>query len=45
MLLRLIEQKQLVPHIDVEAPWTDVAKIAQALVDRKYPGKAVLKVR
>jgi NADPH:quinone reductase-like Zn-dependent oxidoreductase len=44
VLLRLIEQKQLVPHIDVEAPWTDVAKIAQALVDRKYPGKAVLRV-
>jgi NADPH:quinone reductase-like Zn-dependent oxidoreductase len=44
VLLRLIEQKQLVPHIDVEAPWTDVAKIAQQLVDRKYPGKAVLKV-
>ena len=44
VLLRLIEQKQLVPHVDVEAPWTDVAKVAQALVDRKYPGKAVLKV-
>ncbi len=44
VLLRLIEQKQLVPHIDIEASWTDVAKIAQALVDRKYPGKAVLKV-
>jgi NADPH:quinone reductase-like Zn-dependent oxidoreductase len=44
VLLRLIEQKQLVPHIDVEAPWIDVAKIAQQLVDRKYPGKAVLKV-
>ena len=44
VLLRLIEQTQLVPHIDVEAPWTDVARIAQALVDRKYPGKAVLKV-
>jgi NADPH2:quinone reductase len=44
VLLRLIEQKQLVPHIDVEAPWTDVAKIARQLVDRKYPGKAVLKV-
>ena len=44
VLLRLIEQRQLVPHIDVEAQWTDVAKIAQQLVDRKYPGKAVLKV-
>ena len=44
VLLRLIEQKQLVPHIDVEASWTDVARIAQQLVDRKYPGKAVLKV-
>jgi NADPH:quinone reductase-like Zn-dependent oxidoreductase len=44
VLLRLIEQKVLVPQIEVEASWNDIGKVAQQLVDRKYLGKAVLRV-
>jgi hypothetical protein len=35
---------QLRPHISVEAPWTEIAGVAQQLLDRRYPGKAVLHV-
>ncbi|MFH7029473.1 MAG: zinc-binding dehydrogenase [Heteroscytonema crispum UTEX LB 1556] len=41
-LLSLVEAERLRPHIDVEASWTQVADIAQRLLDRRYPGKAVL---
>lgn len=41
-LLKLVATKQLVPQISVEAPWTQVADLAQQLIDRRYPGKAVL---
>jgi len=44
VLLRLVQQKLLVPQIEIEASWTEVSKIAQQLVDRKYLGKAVLRV-
>ena len=30
------------PHIAVEAPWTETGAIARRLLDRAYPGKAVL---
>lgn len=43
-LLKLVAQGQLKPHIAVEAPWTQVAEIAQQLLDRRYLGKAVLHV-
>lgn len=43
-LLRLVSGGRLRPHIDVEAPWTEIAEIAGRLVDRRYPGKAVLHV-
>ncbi|MBR8840867.1 MAG: zinc-binding dehydrogenase [Stigonema ocellatum SAG 48.90 = DSM 106950] len=43
-LLTLVEAGQLRPHIDVEAPWTQVADLAQQLLDRRFPGKAVLHV-
>lgn len=43
-LLSLVEAGQLRPPIDVEAPWTQVADIAQKLLDRSFPGKAVLHV-
>lgn len=33
---------QLVPHISVERPWTEVAQVAQDLMARRFPGKAVL---
>lgn len=41
-LLRLIATGQLTTHIAVEAPWTEVADLAQQLLDRRYSGKAVL---
>ncbi len=43
-LLRLVETGQLRPHIDLEASWTEVADVAQKLLDRSFPGKAVLHV-
>jgi NADPH:quinone reductase len=43
-LLSLIEAGQLRPHIDVEASWTEVADLAQQLLDRRFPGKAVLHI-
>lgn len=41
-LLMLVAEGQLQPQISVEAPWTQVADIAQQLLDRRFPGKAVL---
>ncbi|MEH2318918.1 zinc-binding dehydrogenase [Nostoc sp.] len=43
-LLQLIEAGQLRPHIDVEASWTEIGDLAQQLLDRRFPGKAVLHV-
>jgi NADPH2:quinone reductase len=41
-LVNLIADGLLKPQISVEAPWTEIADIAQQLTDRKYSGKAVL---
>ena len=41
-LLKLVDTKQLKPYINVEASWNQVADIAQQLLNRRYPGKAVL---
>jgi len=41
-LLRLVADGQLKPYISVEAPWTQVADLAQQLLDRRFLGKAVL---
>jgi NADPH:quinone reductase-like Zn-dependent oxidoreductase len=35
---------QLAPHITVERPWTEIAQVAQDLLARRYPGKAVLTI-
>ncbi len=43
-LLDLVDLGQLSPHIELEASWTEIADIAQQLLDRRYPGKAVLHV-
>ena len=43
-LAGLVAASQLRPNISVEAPWTDIASVAQQLIDRRYPGKAVLHV-
>ncbi len=41
-LAALVAEGHLKPQISVQAPWTNIAPMAQDLVDRKYPGKAVL---
>jgi len=33
---------QLSPHISLERPWTEIAQVAQNLMARRFPGKAVL---
>jgi NADPH2:quinone reductase len=43
-LVKLVDEGLLVPHIDLEAPWTQIADVAQQLTDRKFLGKAVLTV-
>jgi len=43
-LASLVAAGQLTPHISVERPWKDTAQIAQDLMARRYPGKAVLTV-
>ncbi|MEH1900174.1 zinc-binding dehydrogenase [Nostoc sp.] len=43
-LLSLVEAGQLRPHIDLEASWTQIADVAQKLLDRRFPGKAVLHI-
>ena len=41
-LADLVAAGQLVPHISLEKPWTEIAAVAQDLMDRRFPGKAVL---
>jgi NADPH:quinone reductase len=43
-LAGLVERGQLKPLISLEEPWTKVAEVAQKLIDRGYPGKAVLHI-
>lgn len=45
LLADLVQRKLLTPSIEVEAPWTDIGRIATDLLDRRFPGKAVLYVR
>ena len=44
-LAAMVASAHLVPHIDHEADWKDTGAVAQALLDRKISGKAVLHVR
>jgi NADPH:quinone reductase-like Zn-dependent oxidoreductase len=41
-LAELVAAGQLAPHISVERPWTDISTVAQDLMARRFPGKAVL---
>lgn len=43
-LSHLVASGKLSTRISVEESWTDVAKVAQRLMERDYPGKAVLYV-
>jgi NADPH:quinone reductase len=44
LLAGLIVEEKLRPHIAVEAGWEEIGPIARRLVDRDFPGKAVLRV-
>lgn len=41
-LVNWVATGQLVPHIAIEAPWEEIATVAQQLSDRQFLGKAVL---
>jgi NADPH:quinone reductase-like Zn-dependent oxidoreductase len=41
-LAELVAAGQLAPHISVERPWTSIGQVAQDLMARRFPGKAVL---
>lgn len=41
-LAGLVSQGVLDSMVEVTAPWTDIAKVAQDLIDRRFAGKAVL---
>src|SRR5271166_4895771 len=44
VLAREVAIGRLRPHIEIEAPWTDIAAIARRLIAREFAGKAVLHV-
>jgi NADPH:quinone reductase len=41
-LADLVAAGQLAPHVSLERPWTEIAQVAQDLMARRFPGKAVL---
>ena len=43
-LVELLAARELDPQIGLRAPWDDVAEVAEALLDRRVAGKAVLDV-
>ncbi len=43
-LAGLVAEGKLKPHVALEEPWTEIGSVAQRLIDRDYPGKAVLTV-
>jgi NADPH2:quinone reductase len=43
-LADLVAAGQLSPHISLERPWKEIGQVAQDLMARRFPGKAVLLV-
>ena len=41
-LAELVAAGQLSPHVSLERPWSEIAQVAQDLMARRFPGKAVL---
>jgi NADPH:quinone reductase len=41
-LADLVAAGQLAPHISLERPWAEIGHVAQDLMARRFPGKAVL---
>lgn len=44
LLARLVTDERLIPRIQVEAPWTEIDTVARNLMERKFSGKAVLRL-
>jgi NADPH:quinone reductase len=44
-LVKLVADGLLIPHVDLEAPWNEIATVAQQLTDRQFLGKAVLHIQ
>ena len=44
VLILLRAAGRLVPHVSVERSWKEIARVAQDLMDRRFPHKAVLAV-
>ncbi len=42
ILAELVAEGHLRPRIAVEAPWIEAGRVAQQLLERRFPGKAVL---
>jgi hypothetical protein len=40
----LVGTGKLIPRLGMEADWREIGEVAQALIDRQFPGKAVLHV-
>ena len=43
-LLDLVQQGKIVTHVPVSANWSDIGDIAERLIRRDFPGKAVLEI-
>jgi NADPH:quinone reductase-like Zn-dependent oxidoreductase len=43
-LVRLVSNGKLTPHLGAEADWREIGDVARALIDRQFPGKAVLHI-
>lgn len=43
-LVQFVANGLLVPHIDIEAPWSAIANVAEQLTNRQFLGKAVLHI-
>ena len=43
-LLSMVQAGVVKPHIEHISPWTDIAKVTADLLERKVPGKAVLRI-
>jgi NADPH:quinone reductase-like Zn-dependent oxidoreductase len=43
-LVGMLASGVLKPLIAIEAPWSEIGEVAQQLLDRSYPGKAVLMI-
>jgi len=44
-LVQFVNNGLLIPHIDLEAPWSAIADVAQQLTARQFLGKAVLHIQ